>query len=81
VGSEGNIVDRGHSNFCSSSGRRFHQEYLKRVTPRVLESQCIPMDKNLWVIEQAAEFWSARRSLLAESFNSFLKDALPQRRL
>jgi len=39
------------------------------------------MDKNLWVIEQAAEFWSARRSLLAESFNSFLKDALPQRRL
>jgi len=55
--------------------------YLKRVTPRVLESQCIPMDKNLWVIEQADEFWSARRSLLAESFNSFLKDALPQRRL
>jgi hypothetical protein len=55
--------------------------YLKRVKPRILASQCVPNDKDLWSIDRAADFWDARRSLLAESFNDFLKEALPQRRL
>jgi hypothetical protein len=55
--------------------------YLKRVKSRVLESQCIPLNRELWAIESAAAFWAARRELLAESFNDFVKNAVPQRRV
>jgi len=55
--------------------------YLRRVKPRVLESQCIPCDRALWSIETAPEFWQARRELLAESFNDYIRKSLPNRRL
>jgi len=53
----------------------------KNLKPEVLESQCIPTDRRLWEIAHAVAFWSARRDLLASSFNDFLRDSLPQRRL
>jgi len=46
----------------------------------VLESQCIPLDRSLWKIERAEEFWKARRELLAQAFNEFLRVVLPRRR-
>ncbi len=55
--------------------------YLKRISARVRESQCIPADQAFWRIDRAEEFWAARRKLLAESFNGFVRQALPQRRL
>jgi hypothetical protein len=55
--------------------------YLKRIEPRVIESQCIPPDDGLWAINRAEDFWKARRELLAESFNDFLRNLIPQRRL
>jgi hypothetical protein len=64
-----------------SIGQTGPEVYLKRIGPRVLKSQCIPVDERLWAIESAAEFWAARRELLADSFNEFLRDSLPQRRL
>jgi hypothetical protein len=64
-----------------SIGQTGPEVYLKRITPRVLKSQCIPEDDSLWGIDRAPEFWTARRELLAASFNDFLRDSLPQRRL
>lgn len=55
--------------------------YLKRIKHPVLESQCIPLDTGTWSIDSAEEFWTARRSLLAESFNDFIQKSLPNRRL
>lgn len=55
--------------------------YLKRVTPKVLKSQCVPTDPDLWSVDRAEQFWEARRELLAASFNDFLRDSLPGRRL
>ncbi len=55
--------------------------YLKHISKKILDSQCVPKDQGLWRIERAEEFWSERRALLAESFNEFLKDSLPGRRL
>jgi hypothetical protein len=55
--------------------------YLQRIDKRVLDSQCIPSDRRLWAIDKAEDFWKARRILLARSFNDFLKDAFPGRRL
>jgi hypothetical protein len=55
--------------------------YLRRVGPKVLKSQCVPEDKNLWSIDRADDFWSARREILAKSFNDFVYDCLPGRRL
>jgi hypothetical protein len=64
-----------------SIGQTGPEVYLKRITSRVLKSQCIPEDDSLWRIDRAPEFWAARRELLATSFNDFLRDSLPQRRL
>ncbi|HYV09480.1 MAG TPA: DUF262 domain-containing protein [Pyrinomonadaceae bacterium] len=55
--------------------------YLRRLKPRILESQCIPSDRALWSIETAVEFWQARRELLADSFNDYIRKSLPNRRL
>jgi hypothetical protein len=55
--------------------------YLQQVSPKVLDSQCVPRDRHLWAIRRADQFWKARRTLLAQSFNEFLKDALRSRRL
>ncbi len=56
-------------------------EYLKNVKRSVLESQCIPLDSDLWSVDRADEFWNARAELLAESFNEFLRERLPKRRI
>ncbi|HEX4962319.1 MAG TPA: DUF262 domain-containing protein [Thermoanaerobaculia bacterium] len=54
--------------------------YLKQVKPKVLESQCVPLDPNLWSVQRSSDFWQARRSILAEAFNEFVREALPHRR-
>jgi hypothetical protein len=64
-----------------SIGQSGPEVYLKRIESRVLRSQCVPLDQSLWSIEHAEDFWEARRELLAESFNEFLREALPSRRL
>jgi hypothetical protein len=64
-----------------SIGQAGPEVYIARVKTRVLKSQCIPIDSALWRIDRAEEFWQARRELLAESFNEFVHDALPQRRM
>ncbi len=64
-----------------SIGQTGPEVYLKRIGLRVLKSQCVPTDETLWSTERGPEFWAARRELLAASFNEFLQDSLPQRRL
>lgn len=64
-----------------SIGQTGPEVYLKHLDLRVIKSQCIPLDDSLWAITRAEDFWAARRELLAESFNDFLRDSLPQRRL
>lgn len=64
-----------------SIGQSGPEVYLKHLGSAVLRSQCIPEDSSLWAIERADDFWAARRELLSESFNEFLRDSLPQRRL
>ena len=55
--------------------------YLKAITQAILESQCVPTDERLWSIERSEDFWTARRELLADSFNDFVRKVLPQRRI
>jgi hypothetical protein len=55
--------------------------YLKKLKSRVLETQCIPLDRDLWSIDAADEFWKRRCELLADAFNEYLKQVLPGRHL
>jgi len=55
--------------------------YLGKIKQKILESQCIPLDKTLWQIDSAEEFWKYRRELLAEAFNDYLREVLPGRRV
>jgi hypothetical protein len=64
-----------------SLGQTGPEVYLKRINRSVLVSQCVPLDSTLWYIDLAEQFWEARREILAESFNDFLRKSLPQRRL
>jgi hypothetical protein len=55
--------------------------YLEHLTKKVLDSQCIPTDSSLWRIRESEAFWRARRNLLAQSFNDYLRKSLASRRL
>jgi hypothetical protein len=50
----------------------YFEEYMARH-PGAMETHWIPMDKELWKIENYLDFLAARRKLLAEAANSFLK--------
>ncbi len=69
----------GDSNRSITDSRP--EAYLTKISKSVLTAQCIPLDKNLYSVENAEDFWEARRELLAAGFNEFLKAALPKRRL
>jgi hypothetical protein len=58
---------------------RAPEQYLKEIAekhPGALESQWIPMDRELWKIENYRGFLEARRGLLAEAANRFLGELL-----
>jgi hypothetical protein len=55
--------------------------YLSEIEPKILESQCVPVDPALWRIREAETFFTARRKLLADSFNDYIRDVLPSRKL
>jgi hypothetical protein len=62
-------------------GQSGPEVYLKRIKKQILQSQCVPTATTLWTIDNAEKFWEVRRELLAESFNDFLRKALPQRKV
>lgn len=64
-----------------SIGQSGPEVYLRKIEPKVLKSQCVPLEPELWSIDQADEFWRERRMLLAGSFNDYTRKMLPQRRL
>jgi hypothetical protein len=64
-----------------SVGQSGPEVYMESIKPRILKSQCIPADSALWRISRAESFWTARRELLADSFNDYIHKSLPQRRL
>lgn len=57
------------------------ERYLAKIEKAILESQCIPLDRALWTVEAAQQFWEQRRSLLATAFNSYVKTMLDKRRI
>ena len=63
-----------------SIGQSGPEVYIKTIKPNVLRSQCVPADPSLWSVERADDFWKARRELLADAFNDFVREALPGRR-
>jgi hypothetical protein len=72
------------ANFCFLTqqtnlaiGKRPPVEYFAEVAekhPGVLESQWIPMDRDLWQTERYLDFLAARRELLAAAANDFLSE-------
>jgi hypothetical protein len=74
------------ANFCFLTkdtnlkiSARHPEEYFSAVEskhPGALASQWIPMDEKLWKVERYLDFLEARRALLADAINAFLKDLL-----
>ncbi len=60
-------------------GTRPPEEYLEEVArrfPGALESQWVPMERELWRVERYRDFLAARRELLAQAANEFLAGLL-----
>jgi hypothetical protein len=72
------FVSEGANRSVSNSGP---EVYLSKIPREALESQCIPTNRDLWLIDAAEEFWAKRRDLLAQAFNAFLKTHFPTRRI
>lgn len=80
------------ANFCFLTkqtnlkiGARLPSDYFREIrdkSPGALESQWIPMDEELWEIENYPRFLEARRALLADAANALLDslrhDAVPE---
>ena len=60
----------------SDSNPAQYLEEIARKQPGALESHWIPMDRNLWRVENYLDFLAARRELLAEAANQFLDSLL-----
>jgi hypothetical protein len=58
---------------------RYPADYLPEVEeryPGTLQSQLIPMDRNLWKIENYREFLAARRELISKTLNEYLESLI-----
>lgn len=74
------------ANFCFltketnlSISAKYPEEYFEEVEskhPGALASQWIPMDKNLWKIDNYLDFLKARQALLAEETNKRMAELL-----
>jgi hypothetical protein len=51
-------------------------EEVEQKQPAALRSQWIPMDRDLWRVENYREFLAARRQLLADAANRLMEDLL-----
>lgn len=70
------------ANFCFLTkdsnlkiGKRLPEDYFNEIdkaNPGALESQWIPMDRNLWKLENYFDFLEARKLLLARATNELL---------
>ncbi len=57
------------------------EEYLPDIAkshPAALQAQSVPMDSALWKPELFLEFLAARRRLLAEAINTFIRSWIPE---
>jgi len=64
------VENRGKSDTAA-------KEYLleaKQKFPSSLKKQCIPNDETLWDLARFEEFLAARRAMLAQELNGFLRD-------
>ncbi|HRQ37931.1 MAG TPA: DUF262 domain-containing protein [Chloroflexota bacterium] len=64
-----------------SISNRYPQTYFPEIEakqPGALASQWIPMDENLWRMENYLDFLAARRELLAKAANAFLDGLLTE---
>jgi len=74
------------ANFCFLTqttnlaiGKRLPSDYFAEIEashPGALQSQWIPMDRNLWQVENYMDFLAARRALLSNAANEFLESLL-----
>lgn len=74
------------ANFCFLTqdtnlviSNTYPEEYfphIMRAFPGALESQWVPMDKELWKVENYLEFLEVRQELLAHAANEFLSSLL-----
>ena len=74
------------ANFCFLTkdtnlqiGNRRPEDYFREVEekhPGALASQWIPMDERMWRVENYGAFLEARRALLADAANTFMRELL-----
>ncbi len=74
-------LDEHEFQLANAATKKDRNWFHRRISADVLRSQCIPNDEALWLIDQAGDFWTRRREMLADSFNEFLQKSLPGRRL
>ena len=64
-----------------SIGNRLPEDYLPEVNekyPGALESQFIPMDRQLWRLDRYRDFLEARRILLADGLNNMFENLITE---
>lgn len=53
-----------------------YMDRLAKLSQKALASQCIPSDRELWLVDRAQEFWLKRQEKLSDAFNELLRTKL-----
>ncbi len=72
------FVKGSHDDDLRRMGTEGYFPWVQEHHPEVLESQWIPMDAELWKIENYPDFLEARRQLLADAANRYLTELSPE---
>lgn len=67
------IGGRTNRRISASNPSKYLEEIVEKNGEEALTSQFVPLDRNLWEIEKYREFLAARRELLINRINEFLK--------
>ncbi len=67
------ITKKTNREIRNANPENYFDEVINKF-PSSLESQFVPMDKNLWKLDNYEEFLEARRRRIAKSINSFIEN-------
>jgi hypothetical protein len=68
------IGGRTNRSITNKEPKVYFEDIIKKSGEEVLRSQLIPLDRNLWEISNYRNFLEARRKLLSEEINKFIKN-------
>jgi hypothetical protein len=68
------ITGQTNRRISNKDASVYLKDVLEKQGPEALQTQCVPLDQELWSVPRYRDFLQARRIALAECMNAFVKE-------